>query len=196
VDILKKCTPPGRHGRFQIELDDLVFRGVPCGGSTGPVTLGVGDHQIGEVATISNTDRFITTVSGDCSPSGSFTLNAGEHLTCTVTNKLVRPKPGPRPPKACYKIHVGKRMVTVGRRVRVVARVHIGRRPVRGVRVYARGPGVRTFRTTGPTGRAVFALRLRRPGILSLTIRKAFECPKRDPRLIGIHGLRQPTLTG
>jgi hypothetical protein len=87
-------------------------------------------------------------------------------------------------------------MVRVGNVVPIVAHVHLHRRPVQGVRVDAVGPGVSDGRTTGPRGRALFLLRLRRAGILRLTIRKAYLCPKQPPRKIGILGVSQPSLTG
>jgi hypothetical protein len=87
-------------------------------------------------------------------------------------------------------------MVRVGNLVPILAHVQLHRRPIEGVRVYAVGPGVSDVRTTGPSGRALFVLRLQRPGILRLTIRKAFLCPKQPPRKIGVLGVSQPSLTG
>jgi hypothetical protein len=87
-------------------------------------------------------------------------------------------------------------MVRIGTLVPILAHVHLHRRPVQGARVYAAGPGVSDVRTTGPSGRALFLLRLPRAGILRLTIRKAYLCPKQPPRKIGILGVSQPSLTG
>jgi hypothetical protein len=84
----------------------------------------------------------------------------------------------------------------VDKRVFVFARVHLGRRAVRGVQVFARGPGVSAVRMTGPTGRAVFVLTPRRRGVLRVTVRKAFDCPKRPPKKIGIVGAITPPVTG
>jgi hypothetical protein len=87
-------------------------------------------------------------------------------------------------------------MVRVGNFVPILVYVHLHRRPVQGVRVYASGPGVFAVRTTGPRGRALFLLRLDRAGILVLRIRKPYACSKPDPGKIGILGVSQPSLTG
>jgi hypothetical protein len=195
VEIEKQCKPAGTHGRFQLELDEHVFH-VACSQRAGPVVIGVGDHRVGEVAVSRVTSRFTTTIGGDCAPDGSFTLSAGEHVMCIVTNTLVTPKPPLIPPASCYTLSVRHRTATVGKRVLVLARVHLGRRPVRGVQVFARGPGVSSLRTTGRTGRVQFVLTPRGRGILRVTIRKAFDCPKRAPKKIGIAGAATPPVTG
>src|SRR4029077_20839090 len=100
------------------------------------------------------------------------------------------------PPPACYALSVGHRTAIVGKPVLVLARVHLGRRPVRGVQVFARGPGVSALRTTTRTGRARFVLTPRRRGVLHVTIRKAFDCPKRPPKKIGVVGAVTPPVTG
>jgi hypothetical protein len=195
VEIQKQCKPAGTRGSFQLELDEHIFH-LACGESTGPVVIPVGDHRVGELAVNGITSRFRTTISGMCSAGGSFTLSAGQHVTCVVTNTLVPPQPPLTPPSACYRLTVARRMVRVGNLVPILAHVQLHRRPIEGVRVYAVGPGVSDVRTTGPSGRALFVLRLQRPGILRLTIRKAFLCPKQPPRKIGVLGVSQPSLTG
>jgi hypothetical protein len=194
VEVEKQCKPAGTKGNFQLELDEHIFH-LACGESTGPVVIPVGDHRVGEVAVSRITSRVTTTIGGDCASSGSFALSAGEHIMCIVTNTLVAPIRPPKPPPACYTLTARPRMATVGR-VRVVARVHLGRRPIPGVRVYAVGPGVSAVRTTGPTGQAVFLLAILRPGILRVTIRKAFDCPRRPPKHIGVLGTPTPPVTG
>jgi hypothetical protein len=195
LEIQKQCSPAGTTGEFQIEFDGHVFL-LSCGESTGRVEVGIGHHQIGEVAVNDSTSIFATTIGGDCAADGSVTVSAGEHATCVVTNTLEAPIKPPKPPHICYKLAVTRRTVTVGRRVRVLARVHAGSRPVRGVRVYARGPGVFAVRTTGPRGTALFVLRLRRRGILQVSIRKPYACPKPPPHDVGIRGVQTPPVTG
>ena len=195
VEIQKQCKPADTQGIFHLEIDEHVFH-LACGQSTGPVTIPVGDHRVGELAVNGITSRFRTTISGMCLPSGFFTMSAGQHITCVVTNTLVPLRPPLKPPAACYRLTVNRRMVTVGGRVPIVAHVHLGRRPIQGVRVYAAGPGVSGVRTTGRNGRALFLVSLQRPGILSLAIRKAYACPKQDPVKIGVLGVSQPSLTG
>jgi prealbumin domain-containing protein len=195
VEIEKQCKPARTQRRFLLELDEHIFH-LACGQSTGPVVIPVGEHRVGEVAVNGITSRFRTTISGDCAASGSFTLSAGEHITCVVTNTRVRPPPVPKPPPACYRLSVVRRMVRVGGRVPIVAHVRLHRRPIQGVQVFAQGPGVFAVRTTGPRGRALFLLRLRRAGILRLTIRRPFACPKPTPKKIGVLGASQTFLTG
>jgi hypothetical protein len=196
LEIHKQCSPAGAKGRFQLVLDGQVFRGITCGESTGPVAIGVGDHQIGEAAGLVQTGRFETTIGGGCSASGSFTVSAGQHVTCVITNTLESIKPPPVPPPACKKLSVARGTVAVGRRVLVVARVHLGRRPVPGVRVYVVGPSVSAVRTTGRRGRALFVLRFQRLGAFRVSIRKALGCPKPPPKKIGIVGAATPPVTG
>jgi hypothetical protein len=196
LEIQKQCSPPGTTGHFQLELDGAVFRGIACGETTGPVTVGAGNHQIGEVALPGQTGHFETTVGGDCSPSGSVTVSAGQHVTCVITNTLVTIEPPLKPPPACYKLSVAPRSVAVGRRVLVVARVHLGRRGVPGVRVYAVGPSLSIVRTTGRRGRALFSVTFQRRGLLHVSIRRAFACPKPPPKKVGIVGAATPPVTG
>jgi hypothetical protein len=42
----------------------------------------------------------------------------------------------------------------------------------------------------------VFLLRPQRTGILHVSIRQAFDCPKRPPKKIGIMGAATPSVTG
>jgi hypothetical protein len=197
VTIVKRCSPAGTQGHFQAELDEQVFR-IACGQSTGPVEIEVGDHRVGEVVALDNntTGTFATTIGGDCAADGSFTLSAGGHVTCIVTNTLTPPEPPLKPPPACYTLSASPRTATVGKRVRVVARVHIGRHPVAGVRVFLKGQGVSIHGTTGRTGRVVFVVTPRHRGVLRVSISKAFDCPARPPHHIGVIGAATPPVTG
>jgi hypothetical protein len=196
IEIHKRCAPAGTTGNFELSLDG-AFIPITCGATTGQIEVGVGHHQVGELPPSSDTgQRFETTISGDCSPSGSVTVSAGQHATCVVTNTLEAPITPPKPPHVCYTLSVARRMGTVGRRLLVVARVHVGRRPIPGVRVYLRGPSLFAVRTTGARGRALFLLRPHRRGILRVSIRKAYLCPKPPPHSIGIQGAKTPPVTG
>jgi hypothetical protein len=195
IEVQKQCSPAGTKGQFQIEFDGQVARGIACGESTGPVTVAVGDHQIGEVATSGITGRFVTTISGGCSPDGSFTLSAGQHVVCVITNTLAPLKP-PQPPRVCYALSVRPRIVKAGRLNLVLARVRLGRRGVPGVRVFAVGAGVAAVRTTGSGGVANFRVTPTRRGILRVTIRRQFMCPKPPPRHIAVSGVSKPRFTG
>jgi len=195
VAVQKQCSPAGTDGQFEIEFDGRVFL-MSCGQSTGPVEVPVGHHQVGEVGVGDSSSRFETAIAGDCAADGSFTLDADEAVTCTVTNTLRAPINPPKPPHHCYKLRVARRLVTVGTRAIVVARVHLGSRSVPGVLVYVRGPGVSSVRITGPRGRALFVLRPRRRGILRVSIRQPSACPKPPPHDIGIRGAKTPPITG
>jgi hypothetical protein len=196
ITIVKKCRPAGVTARFQLNLDDQVFQGMRCGDSTGPVVTSTGNHSVGEAGVNAKPGLFRTIISGDCSPNGAVTLTAGQHATCVVTNVRRPLRPGRHPAAACYRLTVARRMVSAGKRVAILTRVRLHRRPIQGVRVYAVGPGVFDVRTTGPRGRALFLLTLRRAGILRLTIRKPFACKRPPPRRIGVLGVSQTFLTG
>ena len=195
ITIVKQCRPRGVAARFQLNLDEHVFQRMRCGDSTGPVVTGTGVHSIGEVAANAKPGLFKTIISGDCSPNGAITLAPGQHATCVVTNVRRPVRPGRPPALACYRLTIARRMVTVGRAL-IIAHVRLHRRPIQGVRVYAVGRGVFAIRTTNPRGRALFLLRLRRAGILRMTIRKPFACPPPPPKNIGVLGRSQPFLTG
>jgi len=196
ITIVKRCRPAGVTARFQLNLDETVFQGMRCGDSTGPVVTSTGVHSDGEVAANAKPGLFKTTIGGDCSPNGAITLTAGQQATCIVTNVRRPLRPGKPPAAACYRLTVARRMVNAGRRALVLARVHLHRRPIQGVRVYAVGPGILDVRTTDARGRAVFVLRLRRAGILRMTIRKPFACPPPPPKRVGVLGAIQTFLTG
>ena len=196
ITIVKRCRPAGVRARFQLNLDDTVFQGMRCGDSTGTVVTSTGSQSVGEVAVNARPGMFRTFISGDCAPSGAITLTAGQHGTCIVTNVRRPLRPGKRPAAACYRLTVVRRMVSIGKRVPIVTHVHLHRRPIQGVRVYAVGPGVFDVRTTNARGRAVFLLRLRRAGLLRLTIRKPFACPPPPAKRIGVLGASQTFLTG
>ncbi len=196
ITIVKRCRPAGVIARFQLNLDETVFQGMRCGDSTGPVVTSTGVHSVGEAAVNARPGLFRTIISGDCSPNGAITLAPGQHATCIVTNVRRPLRPGKRPAAACYRLTVARRMVSVGKRVRIEAHVRLHRRPIQGVRVFAVGPGVFDVHTTDPRGRAVFLLRLRRTGILRLIILKPFACKRPPPRNIGVLGVSQTFLTG
>jgi hypothetical protein len=195
ITIVKRCRPAGVTARFQLNLNDTVFQGMRCGDSTGPVATSPGNNSVGEAGVHAKPGLFRTIISGDCAPNGAITLAAGQHATCIVTN-VRRPVRPLRPPAACYRLTVARRMVSVGKRVRIVAHVRLHKRGIQGVRVFAVGPGVFDVHTTDRQGRALFLLRLRRAGILRLVVLKPFACERPPPRNIGVLGLSQTFLTG
>jgi hypothetical protein len=196
ITIVKQCRPRGVVARFQLNLDEHVFERMRCGDSSGPVVTSTGVHSVGEVAVNARPGLFRTTISGDCSPSGTITLTPGRRATCIVTNVRRAVRSGRRPAAACYRLTVARRMVSIGKRVRIVAHVRLHGRGIQGVRVFAVGPGVFDVHTTDRRGRALFLLGLRRAGILRLIILKPFACERPPPRNIGVLGVSQTFLTG
>jgi hypothetical protein len=196
ITIVKRCRPAGVIARFQLNLDQNVFQGVRCGASIGPILTSTGLHSVGEVAANAKPGLFKSIISGSCAPNGSITLTAGQQATCIVTNVRRPLPPTRRPAKACYRLTVARRMVSAGERVRIVAFVRLHGRGIQGVRVFAVGPGIFDVHSTDRTGKALFLLRLRRAGILRLTILKPFACDRPPPRNIGVLGASQTFLTG
>ena len=112
------------------------------------------------------------------------------------------PPPGPppppppvfKPPVVCERLTMSRRTAKVG--VRTTVRVRVvdqTRRPMAGVRVIARGAGVRTSARTGPAGYARLTLRPRRPGVIRIRVAGSAVCVAR----IGVTSTFQPpVLTG
>jgi hypothetical protein len=196
----KACVPAGDDGHFNLTIDGNVAgtgANVACGGTTGTVTVSPGSHKVGETAA-SGTDlgHYKVVIGGACATDGTATLAAGQTAVCLITNVRSPLKPPPPPDLVCYHLTVKPRTATAGKSVRIFAHVHIRGRGVHGVRVYLAGPGVAAVRTTGATGHAVFELTFHRHGIIRVTIRKPYLCPKPPPHHIGIEGVQTPPITG
>jgi hypothetical protein len=85
----KICIPPADPGLFNLRIDGTTYGpNQPCGGSTGPITVGSGPHTVSETAgTGTNLADYTTTFGGNCATDGTITLAAGENKTCTITNE-------------------------------------------------------------------------------------------------------------
>jgi hypothetical protein len=55
---------------------------------------------------------------------------------------------------------------------------------------------VSIVRITGRGGRALFLVRFQRRGLLHVSIRRPFACPKPPPKKFGIVGAATPPVTG
>ena len=56
--------------------------------------------------------------------------------------------------------------------------------------------GFASNQLTGPAGLAMFLVTPSHSGILRVSIRRAFDCPRRPPKNIGVAGSRTPPVTG
>lgn len=93
LTVTKELRPADDIGRFDITIDGVtVATGVGDGGTTGPQTLSVGAHTVGETASgRTDLDDYTTAIGGSCSPSGDVLLAGGERKTCTILNSA-RPR--------------------------------------------------------------------------------------------------------
>ncbi|HEU5003404.1 MAG TPA: hypothetical protein VFW71_11590, partial [Actinomycetota bacterium] len=100
LSVVKHLVPSSDTGKFTLQIDgssNTTGTDVGDAGTTGPVTLPVGNHTVGEVAgtgtTLSNYLSSISCTSGDStSGTGPLTVSVaqGASVTCTITN-TVRP---------------------------------------------------------------------------------------------------------
>src|SRR5262249_23659317 len=87
LTVTKICVPADDGGRFNLTINGLTARDVPCGGKFGPVAVPPGQHQVGESAgTGTSLSDYTTTIGGACAPDGTVTLAPGELATCAITN--------------------------------------------------------------------------------------------------------------
>jgi hypothetical protein len=137
-----------------------------------------------------------TVVRGDCARTGKVTLRRGRHAVCRVIHRLRRPKRPPKPPAACYQLVVERRSFVVGVRVTVVGRVTLHRRPVLNALIHLRGLGASRTLSTARNGEVRFQVTFRRAGIVKLTTRRQFGCPKPPERNAGVAAATTTPLTG
>jgi hypothetical protein len=93
LTVNKVCQPANELGRFDLLINGTRFHDTACGGTTGPVTVAVGSHEVSERGgTATNLKEYTTAIGGDCTQdgpvSGSITLTEGQSATCTITNTL------------------------------------------------------------------------------------------------------------
>jgi uncharacterized repeat protein (TIGR01451 family) len=110
--------------------------------------------------------------------------------TSTVTTRVVAPFQPPAAPR-CDSVTVGRRTITVGTRTTLRVFVKARGRALARVRVRVRGAGIDLRATTSRKGVAVFSVRARRTGIVTITVANE-SCQRR----IGAISGDQPDLTG
>jgi hypothetical protein len=88
LTVNKKVMPSNDAGRFNLQIDGVTrAANVTNGGSTGPQTLAVGTHTVGETAGAgTNLSKYKTTFGGDCDSNGRVTLSFGDNQVCTLVN--------------------------------------------------------------------------------------------------------------
>ena len=80
-------TPANNPGRFNLQIDGVTrATNVGNGGSTGSVSVLEGTHTVAESGNGTSLSSYVRTFGGDCDPSGSVTLFAGDNKHCTITN--------------------------------------------------------------------------------------------------------------
>ncbi|HEX6023781.1 MAG TPA: hypothetical protein VFZ00_17445 [Solirubrobacter sp.] len=195
LTLVKRCRPADDDGRFVLDIDEQEFPGIRCGQSTGPITVGVGTHLVGEDATRRLVDNYEVEFGGDCSPAGAITLAAGQRATCTVTNARIEQPAVVRPASVCYTLRASPRTLQAGRRGSIEVRAVVGRRTVQGVLVRLRGAGVSRSGRTGSEGVARFAVRPSAAGSIAVTTPRQFGCPPVVAGRISVRAV-SPTVTG
>lgn len=197
LTVVKHCRPSQDSGRFVLDVDEQEIHGIRCGQSTGPITVAAGTRLVGEVATSRAIgDRYKTAFGGDCSASGTVTLTANQHATCSVTNTRIRHQPPPPPPNACYTVTASPLTLAVGQRGSVVARVAVRGRPVPDVLVRLSGVGVSRSARTHAGGAARFDVVPSAPGRIAVTTPRQFGCPPAKVSHITVHRVGAPSFTG
>jgi hypothetical protein len=198
LTVVKQCRPAHENGQFVLDINELEFDGIRCGQSTGPITLGVGTHLVGEVATSPAIgDEFKTEFGGDCAASGAITLAANQRATCTVTNIRIHHPPPPRPPLSdCYTVTAAPPTLLVGQRGTIETRVALRGAPVQDVLVRLAGAGISRSGQSGADGVVRFNVLPRAPGRLSVTTPRQYGCPPAKVTHIAVHRVSPPPFTG
>jgi hypothetical protein len=86
---VNKVTVPGADpGLFNLQIDAVTqAANQGNGGTTGPVVVVAGLHQVGETAGIgTNLADYATTYGGDAAPDGSIVLAPGDNKVAIITN--------------------------------------------------------------------------------------------------------------
>jgi len=88
LTVNKACNPASDPGKFNLKIDGVTHAAdAPCGGTTGPIVLSVGTHNVSETAgTGTNLANYDVSIGPPCAANGDITLAPGENKTCTITN--------------------------------------------------------------------------------------------------------------
>jgi hypothetical protein len=90
LTITKVCVPADDDGEFDILLDGVSQGEIGCGESVSDIELDPGTYAVSEAAG-AGTDLgdYDTSIGGACDADGSVDIEAGDDLTCTITNDLI-----------------------------------------------------------------------------------------------------------
>jgi hypothetical protein len=87
LTITKLCIPADDEGEFDILLDGVNQGQVGCGESVFDIDLVPGTYTVSESgADGTDLTDYTTSFGGACDSAGDVTIDAGEDLTCTITN--------------------------------------------------------------------------------------------------------------
>ena len=95
LTIRSRLVPADDVGRFNLQLNGLTkAAAVGDGGSTGALSLSVGNHTVGQTAAAgTNLGQYVTTIGGNCAAGGGVAVAPGDNKTCTITNTRRPPPP-------------------------------------------------------------------------------------------------------
>ncbi|HJY98616.1 MAG TPA: SdrD B-like domain-containing protein [Patescibacteria group bacterium] len=87
LTVVKNLVPSDDPGQFNLRIDETTYAAnVGDEGSTGPQILSIGTYLVDETAdTSTDLSDYNTSYSEDCL-NGSVDLEAGDDITCTITN--------------------------------------------------------------------------------------------------------------
>gem|GEM_PF-5110904 len=93
LTVNKLCSQPGDPGKFNLKIDGVTAgTDVPCGGTTGGVTVSAGLHTVSETAgTGTNLANYSEVIGPACAANGQVTVLAGQNITCTIINNNLSP---------------------------------------------------------------------------------------------------------
>jgi uncharacterized repeat protein (TIGR01451 family) len=185
-----------------LPVDRVAFSSasfVRPGGATGScsfaspiVTCDLGALAVGQAATI--TINVTAQVAGVAFDEAIVVGNEPEPNTANNRDTEETTIQGPfTPPSVCASLRLNTRVLTVGKKVKVVATVRDQRgRRMPGVRVDVRGPGIRQSKRTNRRGTVTFVVNPRSPGIVSFSVAGRRTCARR----VGVLGVFQPPVSG
>jgi uncharacterized repeat protein (TIGR01451 family) len=166
-----------------------------CSFAAGAVNCALGTLPVGPVVTITIVVRpttagplLNTVVTAGNEPEANPADNRAQAPN-TVVAPFTPPVVAP-----CPTLTVTPGSASIGKRTVVVARVTLQNRPVRGVRIAVRGPGINTSGTTAANGIVRLGIQPRRAGIL--TIRMTNQPVRCNTARIGLVGVFKPPVTG
>jgi hypothetical protein len=89
--IVNKQVVGSGTGLFNLRVDGLTrAEGVGNGGTTGPLQMAVGTHEVSETGSGgTDLDDYVSVFRGACRGGGTVVLEQGDSKTCTIVNQLM-----------------------------------------------------------------------------------------------------------